>query len=127
MSPAPLRFPIRFGRIYRVFSSAFLLSPEDSYVEVEGYAAHVKMGWGFSATFPLSAVISAKRHDGRPMSRGIHGFAGKWLVNGSGDGILVIDLDPTQKARVLGIPVKLRQLAVTVDEPDALAERRRGR
>lgn len=53
----------------------------------------------------------------------VHGFAGRWLVNGSGEGILALDLEPAQQARVLGVPVRLRQLLVSVDDPDALAER----
>jgi hypothetical protein len=44
-------------------------------------------------------------------------------VNGSGEGILAGDLEPSQQARVLGVPVRLRQLLVSVDDPDALAER----
>ena len=52
----------------------------------------------------------------------MHGFAGRWLVNGSGNGILAIDLQPPQRAHVLGVPVKLRQLLVSVDDPEALAE-----
>jgi hypothetical protein len=31
--------------------------------------------------------------------------------------------DPAQRAHVLGVPVRLRQLLVSVDDPDALAER----
>jgi len=72
------------------------------------------MGWAFRAHFPQSAVANATR-------RGVHGFAGRWLVNGSGDGILAIDLAATQRARVLGVPVRLRQLLVSVNDPDALA------
>lgn len=54
------------------------------------------------------------------MSRGVHGAAGRWLVNGSGEGILAIDFEPVQRAYVLGIPVRLRQLLVSVEEPDGL-------
>ena len=79
------------------------------------------MGWAFRAHFPQSAVANATRVRNKPLSRGVHGFAGRWLVNGSGDGILAIDLAATQRARVLGVPVRLRQLLVSVNDPDALA------
>ncbi len=55
----------------------------------------------------------------RPLSRGVHGFAGRWLVNGSGQCILVIDLAPGQRGYVMGFPVRLRQLMISVWEPAA--------
>jgi hypothetical protein len=119
------RFPIRFDRWYRVLSSALLLPPSDSYVEVADDAVTARMGWAFATRFPRAAVARTSRLQHAPLSRGVHGFAGRWLVNGSGDRILVIDLEPAQKARVLGVPVKLRQLAVSVDDPDALAQQLR--
>lgn len=115
------RFPIRFERWYRLFSSALLLAPRDSYVEVNGDAVEARMAWGFRARFPRSSVVSTEAVSGSVISRGVHGFAGRWLVNGSGDRILAIDVQPPQRARVLGVPVTLRRLMVSVDDPDALA------
>lgn len=115
------RFPIRFESWYRVLSSSLLLFPSKSYVDVSDDAVSVRMGWAFSTTFPRSVVVAASRLERPPISRGVHGFGGRWLVNGAGDGILVMDLEPSQPARVLGFPVKLRQLMVSVDDPEALA------
>lgn len=122
---APARFPIRFDAWYRVMSSALLLLPGDAYLELggEGETVTVRMGWAFQSSFSRSAVASVDRLSGSVVSRGVHGFAGRWLVNGSGDRIAVIKLAPTQRARVLGVPVRLRELLVSVDDPDALAER----
>jgi len=117
------RFPIRFDPWYRVLSTALLILPSDSYVEIDGDAVSVRMSWGFRASFPRSAVTGTRRLTGNPFSRGVHGLAGRWLVNGSGDRILVIDLDPVQRARVLGVPVRLRQLLVSVDAPEGLGAR----
>ena len=78
------RFPIRFDAWYRVLSSMLFLSPSASYVEVSDGQAHARMGWGFRASFPLSAVAATSMLHGRPLSRGVHGWAGRWLVNGSG-------------------------------------------
>ena len=116
------RIPIRFERWYALLSSALLLFPSDSFVELREDDVECRMGWAFRARFPRSAVSGAKRGGRYPLSRGVHGFNGRWLVNGSGDGILAIDLEPPQRGRVLGVPVKLRQLLVSVDDPDALAE-----
>lgn len=79
------------------------------------------MGWAFRARFLRSMVISATRYEGRPLSRGVHGLAGRWLVNGAGDRLLQVDLRPAGEARVLGFPVSLRTLLVSVDDPEALA------
>jgi len=69
-----VRFPISFGDAYRVLSSALLLFPASSYVEVEGDQVRVRMGWAFRSQFPRSAVSSAVPVDDRPLSRGVHGF-----------------------------------------------------
>ena len=45
---------------------------------------------------------------------------GRWLVNGSIRGLVRIDLDPPAPGRVCGFPVKVRELIVSVVEPDGL-------
>jgi hypothetical protein len=122
LSP-PERFPIRFERWYRLLSYATALPPREAYVELHGDAVSVRMGWAFRARFPRSAVARVARHEGRPLSRGVHGFGGRWLVNGSRDGILAIDFASDQRARLMGIPIRLRQLLVSVEDPDGLARR----
>ena len=122
MNDAHRRIPIRFERFYGLLSSALLLFPSDSYVEIGEDEVECRMGWAFRARFPRSAVAGARRFERRPLSRGVHGFAGRWLVNGAGDRILAVELEPPQRCRVLGVPLKLRQLLVSVDDPDALAE-----
>jgi hypothetical protein len=92
-----------------------------SYVEIDGDRVEVKMGWAFRSRFPRSAVVSTAVMARRPLCRGVHGFAGRWLVNGSGDGILAVDLAPPPRAYVMGVPVRLRQLMVSVEDPAALA------
>ena len=115
------RIPIRFDRWYAVLSSALGLAPAMSYVEVSDVQIHVRMGWAFRATFPRGAVASAEISKQTVLSLGVHGFAGRWLVNGSGDGIVTLTLDPPQRGRVMGFPVRLRQLMVSVADPNALA------
>jgi hypothetical protein len=117
----PLRFPIRFDEWYGVLSRVLFLSPAASCVEVDSRQVRVQMSWGFRACFPRAAVVSAKETGEHPLSRGLHGFAGRWLVNGSGQGILIIDLIPSQRGYVMGFPVRLQQLMVSVTEPEALA------
>jgi hypothetical protein len=115
-----VRFPMRFDAGYRVLSAALLLAPSDSFVEVEGDEVRVRMAWGFRARFPRSAVASVTEHRQKPLSRGVHGFAGRWLVNGSGEGIVNVALDPPQRGYVMGFPVRLRNLLVSVENPAGL-------
>jgi hypothetical protein len=117
-----IRFPIEFEAPYALLSRALLIFPSDSYVEVAGNQVLVRMGWAFQATFDRSRVARTNSLGKRiHLTRGVHGWAGRWLVNGAGDGILAIDLEPRQRAYVLGFPVSLRQLQVSVEDPRALA------
>jgi hypothetical protein len=118
----PSRFPIKFDALYAFLSTALLIAPSDSYVEVAGNEVSVRMGWAFRATFDRSRVTGTSLDGKRiPFTRGVHGWAGRWLVNGAGEGILTIDLDPPQRAYVIGVPVSLRRLQVSVDSPQGLA------
>jgi hypothetical protein len=120
MQSMAARFPIRFDRWYRALSTALLLRPSSSYVEVTDDHVEARMGWGFRTQFPLAAVAKTAVFEGRTLSRGVHGWAGRWLVNGSGAGIVIMYLEPTQQARVMGCPVRLRELMVSVDDPGSL-------
>jgi hypothetical protein len=120
------RFPIRFDRAYGALSTALFLRPTESFVEVEGDEVRVQMAWSFRARFPRSAVAAVSEQRRRTISRGVHGFAGRWLVNGSGAGIVSIELRPTQRAHVLGFPVRLRNLLVSVEDPAGLMAVLRG-
>jgi hypothetical protein len=114
------RFPITFDPWYRIISVLSFLPPSDAYVSVGPDEIAVRMSWGFRARFPRLAITSAAPDDTQPLSRGVHGLAGCWLVNGSGRGIVKIELSPDQRGYVMGIPVKLRQLSVSVADPQAL-------
>jgi hypothetical protein len=117
----PRRFQILFDTWYAILSSALFLPPSRSYVEVNDEEVRVQMSWAFRSSFPRTAVALAEQTHECPLSRGVHGFAGRWLVNGSGRGILTINLTPAQRGYVVGFPVRLRQIMVSVAEPSALA------
>jgi hypothetical protein len=115
-------FAIRFDDWYRILSSALLLRPSDSFVEVDENEVSVRMGWAFRARFPRSSIESTEVLEKKPLSRGVHGFLGRWLVNGSGDGVVALNLRPRQRASTVGIPIRLRRLMVSVDDPRAFTE-----
>jgi hypothetical protein len=115
------RFPIRFDAWYRLLSSALLISPSTSFVELNGDHVNARMGWAFRARFPRSAVATVNESHMAVLSRGVHGFGGRWLVNGSSKGLVTIDLVPAQRASMMGFPIRLRQLIVSVEDPAGLA------
>ncbi len=113
---------IRYDKWMLPLSVPFGLGPKHSAVEVRDGALHVSMGWGFAAEIPLGSVVTAGRWEGRITGWGVHGFRGRWLVNGSSHGVVALTIDPPVKAKVVGVPVTLRELAVSVTDPDALIE-----
>jgi hypothetical protein len=115
------RFPISFDWWYAKLSTILGLLPSASYVDAGREAIEVRMSWAFRCRFPRAAILSVSVLDWHPVSRGVHGWAGRWLVNGSGHGIVSIWLKPAQRARVLGFPVRLRELRVSVTDGAALA------
>ena len=119
MSGSTQRFPIRFDSWYATMSRLLFMPPSKAFVDLDPIEVRVHMGWAFDARFERSAISAIAPVTKRPSSRGAHGSMGRWLVNGSPEGILVMDLDPPQRARTMGIPVKLRQIMVSFEDPDA--------
>jgi hypothetical protein len=89
----------------------------NSFVELEGEGVHVKMGWGFDAKFERSSIRGVQPFEGIPGGIGVHGFRGRYLVNGAASGIVTMALEPVAKGHMIGIPVKISQLSVSLDEP----------
>ena len=113
---------LRYERWFLPFSVPFGLGPKRSEVRVDGDTLRVKMGWGFRADIPLASIANAEPNDDRVYSWGVHGWRGRWLVNGSSNGVVELTIDPPARAYVMGAPVTLRTLWVAVTDPDALIE-----
>jgi hypothetical protein len=114
-----MRIPIRYQNPWRWLLTVLLLPQHFSYIRIDGDQVKVRLGWAFSAKFSRAAVASVT--DYRPVvSIGAHGWKGRWLVNGAHRPIATIRLSPTASARVLGFPVALRELLVSVDDRDVL-------
>ena len=96
------------------------LGPKRSDVSIRDDVLHVAMGWGFSADIPLASVKGARRFHDRVFAWGVHGFRGRWLVNGSSQGVVELTIDPPVRARIMGVPMTLRELLVSVTDPDEL-------
>jgi hypothetical protein len=114
-------FAIRFDRWFRWASVIGGLIPRWSRVAIDGDRAMVRMSYAFSSEFPISAAQSIRPWTGRVWGWGVHGWGGRWLVNGSSHGIVVLELDPPARSRVLGVPVRVRELALSLEDPTGFA------
>src|SRR3954468_15940044 len=119
-STATARFPIRFDRWYGSLSSVLGLPPSSAYVDVGAPEIEVGVGWAFRSRFPRAAIKSISWPGRKPFSGGVHGFGGRGPVNRSLRGLLPLNLNPAQRAYVLGLPASLRELSVSVADAATL-------
>jgi hypothetical protein len=119
-------FGFRYG-VFGPFLRVMGMGPRFSSVELADDVLRVRMGWAFSAEIPVSSITGVGPHKGLVGGIGVHGWRGRWLVNGAAKGIVTVNIDPRARGRVLGVPVKLRTLWVSVESPEemmrALADR----
>jgi hypothetical protein len=78
------------------------------------------MAWAFSLRAERAAVTGAAPDHDRVWAWGVHGWGGRWLVNGSAQGLVRITFDPPVPGRVLGFPVRVHTLRVSVEDPGGL-------
>jgi hypothetical protein len=114
------RFEFSYASWMRPLAMVTGIGPKWSRIEVDDHTVTVKMGWAFRATIARSAVVRAEPYTGKVWAWGVHGWRGRWLVNGSSDGLVSIEIDPPQPARCLGFKVRLRDLMVSVEDVPAL-------
>ena len=112
-------FAIRYDPVLRPLFAALGMGPSASRIFVTADELHVEMGWAFRGHVPLSCVVSARTEQiPLVLGIGVHGWGGRWAVNGSRAGGVRLDIDPPAPARVCGVPVRLRTLWVSLAEPD---------
>jgi hypothetical protein len=112
-------FPMRYG-VFRPLLSVLGAGPRWSRVEVDGDTLRARMGWMFRAEVPIASITDARPFKGLVGGIGVHGWRGTWLVNGGIRGVVDIAIDPPGRARVMGVPVRLRRLQVGVKSPEEL-------
>ena len=111
------RFPIRVTDAQRTLRTLGIHPPECA-VEVDGDRLRVHYGWAFRMDTALAGVRHAERDPTRPRKLGVHGWWGRWVVDGSFDRVVKIDFDPPARARTGPFPLKVRELRVSLDDPD---------
>jgi hypothetical protein len=110
-----IRIPIKYSKIWSWLLTILLMPQSLSYIEIDGDTIRVRMAFAFRARFTRSD-ISAVGSNRPVVSVGVHGWRGRWLVNGANRPIARITLALPVRARVLGFPVQLRELLVSVDD-----------
>lgn len=110
------RFGFSYGAL-RILFTLLGLGPGLSRIEVRPAEVMVQMGWGFRARVPRSSITRAYEDQVMGLGVGVHGWRGRWLVNGSMSGIVTIEIDPPCRALATGFPVKLRKLQVSLEAP----------
>lgn len=102
----------------------FRAGPGVSGVEVGADAIKVRMG-SFKLDVPRSSVRSVRRSEAKVGgTSGVHGSRGRWLVNGSPDGLVEMAIDPPCRITpsidtLYGLgPSRVRQLIVSLEDPD---------
>ena len=114
------RIPIRYSPTKGLLLRAVGVPARFAYVDVGDTVVRVSLGWAFRARFDRSRVESASRAPDVPLTAGAHGRRGRWLVNGASGPIVTIRLNGPVRAWVIAYPVRLRELSVSVADPDAL-------
>jgi hypothetical protein len=113
-------FAIRFALPMRALMTLLGSGPALSGVRVAADRVEVRMGLAFRGTIPREAIKAVEPDRRRHISIGVHGWAGRWLVNGSLRGLVRVLVAPPARGRVLGVPVRLRELIVSVEDPEGL-------
>jgi hypothetical protein len=110
---------LRFDRWYRPLAVSVGLGPKQSDLRIESGNLHVKMGWAFTADIPLTSITNAEVSNKRAYTAGVHFGFGRWLVNGSTKGLVALTIDPPVQAKMWRKSVTVRELWLSVTDPDA--------
>ena len=117
-----MKFGFSYGGPSRVLLTALGCGHRFSSIEVDDTTLRVRLGWAFRATIPRPAITGAAPDTRRPISRGAHGWRGRWLVNGAGRDLVTITVDPPARGWCTGVPIRIRELTLSVDAPAELIE-----
>ena len=112
-------FDLRYDAWCGWLLGALGLGRRCSRVVVGEDAVTVRMGWGFAARIPRDRIATVTATERPFVGWGVHGWGGRWLVNGSLQGLVAVGVEPPVRARVLFVPVRLRTLYVSLADPEA--------
>lgn len=113
------RFAISYSGLNRPLLTVLGMGTGQSGVVVTDTEVRVRMGWAFNAAIPRERITSAERGTKPALfGWGVHGWRGRWVVNGSDRGIVRLTIDPPILTRTLIFAIQPRELFVSLEEPD---------
>ena len=89
------RIPIRFGRLTPLLA-VLGLTRRHAFLEIAVQRVRVRMGWAFRADVPRASIRHA-RSAGAALSIGVHGWRGRWLVNGAAGPLVRLTIEPAAR------------------------------
>lgn len=116
-----MRFPILFTGVNHTMK-VLGMSLGGAYLEVADGTLEARMGWAFRMRAPRSSVRGVRPGPRRVLGWGVHWWFGDFLVNGSARNLVTIDLEPAARAWVGPIPLRVRRLTVSLEDPDAVSD-----
>lgn len=99
--------------VIRVLLAVLFVRPR---VEVTRAVLVVTLGWSFRVAVPRGAIQAVDSVPWRRHSIGAHGWRGRWLVNTASGPLVRIRIEPTTRGRVLGYPIRVRELTLSIDD-----------
>jgi hypothetical protein len=113
-------FAIRYDGLFKPLCTVMGIGPGLSKVTVGPDDVRVHMGWGFQARISRATIRTVAPHTGPLGGVGVHGWRGRYLVNGSLKGVVRIEMaqSAANKARCTGLPVKLTTLLISLEDPE---------
>jgi hypothetical protein len=110
-----IRIPIKYSKVWSWLLTILLMPRRFSYIEIDGGTIRVRMSYAFRAKFTRDDISDVASY--RPIvSIGVHGWRGRWIVNGANRPIARITLALPIRARVAGVAVTVREILVSVDD-----------
>ena len=99
------------------------VGPNSSGVEVDTGQVRVRMGRAFRLDIPRDQIRSVGRSQVKlGGTRGVHRWPGRWLVNGSAQGLVDVVIDPPCRTErglsTMFLRAKVRVLTLSLAEPD---------
>ena len=127
MAP-PRSFPIRYSRFSRLFFAPLRLGARHAKVELTDDALRVRMGWAFRATIPRRSIRRAALHRDVWWAIGVHSDLRfkSWLVNGSSEGIVFLDILPPAMGRSGPFRITIERLGLGLEDPEGFLRELQG-
>ena len=113
------RYTIERAAWLRPLLVLFTATDSRAWVELAPEGLRARYGW-YTTTIPYDAIVVAG-HDDWPWYGGLGwrtNFRSVLALNGSYRGIVKLAVDPPQRTRLLGIRFGLRELYLSLEDPD---------